>query len=55
LKLLEEANEVISSKNNQERSEEIADVYEILDTIIAEYGLSKKGINEFKLSKKEKN
>ena len=53
-KVLEEANEIVNSKNNEELKEEISDLYEVLDSILKNKSISKNEILEIQKQKKEK-
>lgn len=52
-KVLEESNEIVNSKNSEELKEEIADLYEVLDTIIKNKNISKSEILEIQKQKRE--
>lgn len=53
-KVLEEAIEVSKSENDSELKEEIADLYEVLDSIIKTKNFSYKEISEIQKEKKDK-
>ncbi len=54
-KLIEEANELNNMKDDDGKfKNEIADVYEVIDTIIDIYNLDRRKIMKFKKEKKEK-
>ncbi len=50
-KVVEEANEILESKNNEELKKEIADLYEVIDTILKEKNID---ISEIKKIQEEK-
>jgi predicted house-cleaning noncanonical NTP pyrophosphatase (MazG superfamily) len=53
-KVLEEAIEVSKTENDAELKEEIADLYEVLDTLIKNKNFSKSEILEIQKAKREK-
>lgn len=53
-KVLEEALEVSKTENNEDLKEEIADLYEVLDTIIKNKNFSREEILEIQTKKREK-
>lgn len=53
-KLLEEMNEVQSAKSDEELIEELADLYEVLSSIITAKGISKKQFLDIVKSKNDK-
>lgn len=53
-KVLEEAWEVMSSKNDVELKEEIADLYEVIDAILKNKNFSRDEILEIQKEKREK-
>jgi len=53
IKLLEEAHEVVESKNRQELIEEIADVYEVIDSLAQLHQISPDEIRAVQTKKRE--
>ena len=53
LKLLEEAEEVASAKNRREMISELADLFEVIDTLVAANGIGKGEIIEVQLDKQK--
>lgn len=53
LKLLEEAQEVRDAKSEEELISELADVYEIIDTLMAFHGLHKETVLSAQTSKRD--
>lgn len=53
-KLLEEANEVVNSETREELTEEIADLMEVMETIIKDRNISLEEIKKVKEEKKAK-
>ncbi|MBF2056731.1 MAG: hypothetical protein IGQ45_05780 [Cyanobacterium sp. T60_A2020_053] len=51
-KLLEEVQELLISKNSQEIEEEIADIYEVLDSLIDIFGLNQEKIKDIQVQKR---
>jgi predicted house-cleaning noncanonical NTP pyrophosphatase (MazG superfamily) len=51
-KLIEEINEVVDAKSNDEITKELADVYEVIDVIIAAYGFSRDAIIKYQEQKR---
>jgi predicted house-cleaning noncanonical NTP pyrophosphatase (MazG superfamily) len=54
LKLLEEAEEVASAKNRHEMVSELADLFEVIDTLIEANNLARNEIIETQLAKQKK-
>ena len=53
-KLGEEAKELEKAKTKKKLNEELADVMQVVDSIIEEFGLSRKEVNKKKREKKKK-
>lgn len=53
-KLKEEAYEVINAQSLKELTEEIADVLEVIDTMLSSYGISRAEVESLQLQKREK-
>lgn len=53
-KLIEECNEVVCTKDIKERTEELADVFEVIHAIASFSGISLEEIEKVRVSKKEK-
>ena len=53
-KLLEECNEVVNAKNNEEELEELADVLEVIHSLIKALDISFDKVEKIRLEKKEK-
>ena len=53
LKLIEEMTELCLANTNEERTEEIADIMEVLDAYMKTYGIDKMDVEFKKLHKKE--
>lgn len=51
-KLLEEANEVVLSDNDKELVEELADLFEVIDSILKETGISISKVKEIQKEKR---
>jgi predicted house-cleaning noncanonical NTP pyrophosphatase (MazG superfamily) len=51
-KLLEESREVMNAKNREEVVKELADVLEVCDALLVQYGISREEISAIKEQKK---
>jgi len=55
IKLVEEAFEVLEAESTEDLIQELADVFEVIDSIISKKKIQKESINTAKIRKKEKN